>query len=625
LSKGGIVVELNKESGYIKSLARREKVHFIYSRVKLENDVENIIIEIGQEVEFHVINDDSIDIKGKQGRGRFKIANTSLSARQIKILPKGSVQFFHSVAESVEGMIKVLPRVPTQHNAGYPGVIKLKQPLEREGEIFEEVNVSFEDIMGGIRQSYGSRGDKDSELWIKKGDVLCFDVVYDVVEGGMKASDIFCQNDEEKGVKLVTPCYIGRSEGIVCALKKMSDGFGFGFIRCAEEKADNIYFNMNDLLPETLLKTIPSSPDARSEIATNSAVSFDILTRKHEGKEKRFADRIVLLPKSSVIMEKTLVTGMKGMINLENKKRSTWNVIMDECVELLPNDVMRPYFAQALDSIGSYSDEISFPERQQHRENNIIMGMAHSRGLEANLVGVDLEHNKKGHVVVRKASKADSSAAEGNIEDKSAEALEKENIVNDRKQLKEIVIEKQSFVSRGSSTEYPKEGDFIQFDVIQKRCDGKVEAANITILDRKTPDEEAETKSTSETVGIVDNIMKYKSYGFIAMYNEANNFEKEKIFFHFNDVTLENNNQRGKGRGRNKQSDNFLRKGDEVSFVVTFRNGKKSASGIHRAPMGSVKVPEPFDSNPCQGLHTLLSSFFIFFSECVVFLFQVTF
>ena len=219
----------------------------------------------------------------------------------------------------------------------------------------------------------------------------------------------------------------------------------------------------------------------------------------------------------------------------------------------------------------------------------------------------------------------DWSAAEGNIEDKSAEALKKENIVNDRKHVKEIVIEKQSFVNRGSSAEYPKEGDVIEFDVIQKRCDGKVEAANITILDRKVPDEEAETKSTAETVGIVDNIMKYKSYGFIAMYNEANNFEKEKIFFHFNDVALENNQQRGKGRGRNKQSDNLLRKGDEVAFVITFRNGKKTASGIRRAPTGSVKVPEPFDSNPCQGLHTLISLFFIFFSDCFVALFQVTF
>ena len=42
-----------------------------------------------------------------------------------------------------------------------------------------------------------------------------------------------------------------------------------------------------------------------------------------------------------------------------------------------------------------------------------------------------------------------------------------------------------------------------------------------------------ETKLNSETVGVVDNIMKYKSYGFIAMYNKDNNFEKEKIlFFH---------------------------------------------------------------------------------------------
>jgi len=50
-------------------------------------------MEIGQDVEFHVINDDSIDIKGKQGRGRFKIANTSLSSRQIFYL-KEAFNFF---------------------------------------------------------------------------------------------------------------------------------------------------------------------------------------------------------------------------------------------------------------------------------------------------------------------------------------------------------------------------------------------------------------------------------------------------------------------------------------------------------------------------------------------------
>ncbi len=65
--------------------------------------------------------------------------------------------------------------------------------------------------------------------------------------------------------------------------------------------------------------------------------------------------------------------GMKGRTKLENKKRSTWNAIMDECFELLSNDVMHPFIAHALESIGSYSDEISFPRRQQHRENNIIM------------------------------------------------------------------------------------------------------------------------------------------------------------------------------------------------------------------------------------------------------------
>ena len=92
--------------------------------------------------------------------------------------------------------------------------------------------------------------------------------------------------------------------------------------------------------------------------------------------------------------------------------------------------------------------------------------MAHSRGFEANLVGVDLNHNKKWHVDFRKASKVDSSAAEGNIEDKSAEGLKNEYIVNERKQVNEIVIVKQSFVNRGSSTDYPKEGYVIVFDFI---------------------------------------------------------------------------------------------------------------------------------------------------------------
>ena len=62
--------------------------------------------------------------------------------------------------------------------------------------------------------------------------------------------------------------------------------------------------------------------------------------------------------------------------------------------------------------------------------------------------------------------------------------------MNERKQVNEKVIEKQSFVNRGSSTDYLKEGYVIVFDFIQKRCVGKVVAATITILDRKAPDKE---------------------------------------------------------------------------------------------------------------------------------------
>ncbi len=62
--------------------------------------------------------------------------------------------------------------------------------------------------------------------------------------------------------------------------------------------------------------------------------------------------------------------------------------------------------------------------------------------------------------------------------------------MNGRKQVNEKVIDKQSFVNRGSSTDYLKEGYVIVFDFIQKRYVGKVVAATITILDRKAPDKE---------------------------------------------------------------------------------------------------------------------------------------
>ena len=56
--------------------------------------------------------------------------------------------------------------------------------------------------------------------------------------------------------------------------------------------------------------------------------------------------------------------------------------------------------------------------------------------------------------------------------------------------MNEKVIEKQSFVNRGSSTDYLNEGYVIVFDFIQKRCVGKVVAVTILILDRKAPDKE---------------------------------------------------------------------------------------------------------------------------------------
>ena len=92
----GVVVKTKGDFGFLKSVSRLEEVYFHISHVE-----ENLQIKEGQEVEFYVIDESSLEGGRKRGK--------NLAARKIKCLPPGSVKFEHVLASGVTGIVVECP------------------------------------------------------------------------------------------------------------------------------------------------------------------------------------------------------------------------------------------------------------------------------------------------------------------------------------------------------------------------------------------------------------------------------------------------------------------------------------------------------------------------------------
>lgn len=656
-------MKLCEDYGFIKSLNQKCDVFFSFSYLEVPEGADNILLENGQDLEYLVVSDD------KSGGGRGRQSGESLSARQIKFLPKGTVEFYRIVKESVEGQILVLPRCRTPHNAEKSGIVRLRHPITLDdGKEVIDVLFSAKNAPGGIQPA---TRENDSRFWVKKGDILCFDVEQDVTNGSFRMTGTACALNGDKRVRLVSPCLLGRTEGVVHALKIERNGFGYGFIRCADGNSSNVYFRTEDLFPEQLQadlcgSSIPtpntvvnSEPDEPQDVplqaedadkdnkkdqeeirlsevklAMNTAVSLDISLKVHEGKRKPFAHRILPLP-GPVLMEKVLITGVKGVISKESSKRNMWTVELEEEILPMANDERYPYFVKILESVGDFSDEIVFPDTVSAREKQDILAMAEARGLRAVLEKLDPDSKKGGIVKVsvkkevgaptaveenETSTQPDDASGEENADGVTVESTNvdpstsgkakdqsgsKQN--SELKPTKTIQIDHKAFSIKNGKRFVLGLQDVIVCDVVQRRT-GKILAKNAKIVERKSKDIEEEIDETenesTDGVGFVAEIVSTRNFGFIHHHIEEID-TREKLFFHFKDL-LDAENSNATGRRRKKSFDLNIHKGDEVKFEICVKNGKRNAIKVVRLPSGTIKVAPRVDNNPCQGrfVHT---------------------
>ena len=158
----GVVVSDKGDFGFIRSVCRDEEVYFRVSNVLADDDGRGMMLKEGQEVEFYVIDETAVG--GSSGGGRKKSSN-SLSARKIKLLPKGTVKFEEVLASGVTGMVVDCPiqqgmepfggsgnRSDGGKGSTMMGKIRLDEPMAVEGsdgEVVSEVMLHPDLYPGG--------------------------------------------------------------------------------------------------------------------------------------------------------------------------------------------------------------------------------------------------------------------------------------------------------------------------------------------------------------------------------------------------------------------------------------------------------------------------------------------
>ena len=230
----GVITTLKGDYGFLKSNKRREEVFFHYSSIDTSttNDGDELVLHEGQDMQFLVVTEGGDDMGGSnstkdmtktttleggvggadgidanadsptakvpqqqqqqppmpsQGQG----LQRRISARQVKMQPRGSVQFHDVVAKCRTGVVLYPPQ---PHDSGHlldqHGKIRLHESvtvLDMESgqeQIVTEVYLHIKDAPGG---SFAFRGGTSVGMWVQAGDTLLFDVVQDFVDGSCHA------------------------------------------------------------------------------------------------------------------------------------------------------------------------------------------------------------------------------------------------------------------------------------------------------------------------------------------------------------------------------------------------------------------------------------------------------
>ncbi|KAL7566774.1 hypothetical protein ACA910_019370 [Epithemia clementina (nom. ined.)] len=441
----GVITSLKGEYGFLKSNKRREEVFFHYSSIDTKGG--ELVLQEGQDMQFLVVTegDDEDGPDGGESPTKTDLASLKqpflqrrVSARQVKMQPRGSVQFHDVVAQCRTGVVLYPPQ---PHDSGHlldqHGKVRLHTPVavedyESGGEkIITEIYLNIKDAPGG---SFAFRGGTSIGMWVQAGDTLLFDVVRDFVDGSCHAgptasltptdTEPKLTNDDgtpvEKAVRMMELALPMRTEGVVNTVKE-----AYGFLHFAERPVD-VHFKRFQVLPDELQRDLRRNLlgydyDASEKgklrplkLEVGTEVSFDLSVhgtihnnnrsttppppsggRNRGGinnnnsaaaaaaaaaeRENLKAQRILFLPPRTIVQSKVLGNGVEGVIAKQDAKQPFCGVV-ELVTPVMPMSLeeRHPLVSQMLQQYmndEAATEPLIFHDVQSAKEDKVVMQM----------------------------------------------------------------------------------------------------------------------------------------------------------------------------------------------------------------------------------------------------------
>lgn len=407
----GVITSLKGEYGFLKSNKRREEVFFHYSM--LDNGLDgsglkaggDMVLQEGQDMKFLVVTEGGQDA-GQEGQRR-------LSARQVQMQPRGSVQFHDVIASCCTGVVLYPPQ---PHDSGHfldqHGKVRLHKPVTvtdpetGNDKAVTEVYLHIKDAPGG---SFQFRGGTSVGMWVQAGDTLLFNVVQDFVDGSCHAGptasltpDDTKPSDESilnPSVKLIELALAMRAEGVINNLKDT-----YGFLHYSERPVD-VHFKLFQVLPDSLQRDLrrnlgyeeKETRPLKLEVGTE--VSFDLSVHgtihgHHHGSRSRKAgnqcqerenlkaQRILFLPPKSILTSKILGTAVEGVIAKQDAKQPyAGTVELKDALQTMTMKEHHPLVAQMINKYLSdtqATEPLVFHDIQSSKEDDVVIQLIES-------------------------------------------------------------------------------------------------------------------------------------------------------------------------------------------------------------------------------------------------------
>jgi len=496
----GVVVSLKNGFGFLRSNQRKEEVYFHFSEIHLpedeeeeeggdvdkkeeedgdkkeegqekikleekeEKNVSTYRLHEGQDMEYLVVMEGGGDRGGKK----------KLAARNVKFLPKGTVEFEKVVAKGVRGVLSLAPRFFNSMNAGRRGGksatntsmpeglgrVQLCKPicLDSSGQVHSEEGADKKEQKKGSEVSEivlhpnDCRGimkdEPKPELWFKVGDTLMFDVIKDVMDGTYRAvptksgiDESKEETDERPRIRLAALGLMGRAEGIVASIKN-----DYGFVQLAHRNID-VYFRMSEVLPAPMQQDMMSCEESadknKLDITVGSEVTFDLSlsspkARSGSGRNNgRFggggrgverdqlrAQRLAVLPPGSLTINKVeadvtgFITRMKGGYSGQ--------IRLNKKLKVMSQTTQYPLMVKLIHDFASNKSEkvLNFQNVQSEVENDIFADIVATRpGLELQFVSdSDFAGINRGRICIKKVERKakEENTVEATDDDKDA-------------------------------------------------------------------------------------------------------------------------------------------------------------------------------------------------------------